>query len=217
MVDDNYELKQAVVELKYQEIGAMVRQALEAGMQPLKVLDQLKSGLDAVGEMYHKREYFLSELYMAGETMLAAMEVLMPSLSNEAVQGSEGTVVLGSIQGDIHDFGKAIAKIFLVAAGFTVHDLGVDVPPARFVDEAVKADADIIGVSALLSATQPSTGKVVRILRERGIRDRFKIMLGGTAVTEWAVKQYGVDAAVNDATEGVRVMKRWMEEKRGWE
>jgi methylmalonyl-CoA mutase cobalamin-binding domain/chain len=217
MVDDNYELKQAVVELKYQEIGAMVRQALEAGMQPLKVLDQLKSGLDAVGEMYHKREYFLSELYMAGETMLAAMEVLMPSLSNEAVQGSEGTVVLGSIQGDIHDFGKAIAKIFLVAAGFTVHDLGVDVPPARFVDEAVKADADIIGVSALLSATQPSTGEVVRILRERGLRDRFKIMLGGTAVTEWAVKQYGVDAAVNDATEGVRVMKRWMEEKRGWE
>ena len=217
MVDENDELKRAVVELKYQEIGAMVRRALEAGMQPLKILDRLKSGLDVVGEMYHKREYFLSELYMAGETMQAAMEVLMPSLSNEAAQGSEGTVVLGSIQGDIHDFGKAIAKIFLVAAGFTVHDLGVDVPPARFVDEAVKADADIIGVSALLSATQPSTGEVVRILRERGLRDRFKIMLGGTAVTDWAVKQYGVDAAVNDATEGVRVMKRWMEEKRGWE
>jgi methylmalonyl-CoA mutase cobalamin-binding domain/chain len=217
MVDENDELKRAVIELKYQEIGAMVRRTLEAGMQPLKVLDRLKSGLDAVGEMYHKREYFLSELYMAGETMQAAMEVLMPSLSNEAAQGSEGTVVLGSIQGDIHDFGKAIAKILLVATGFTVHDLGVDVPPARFVDEAVKADADIIGVSALLSATQPSTGEVVRILRERGLRDRFKIMLGGTAVTDWAVKQYGVDAAVNDATEGVRVMKRWMEEKRGWE
>jgi methanogenic corrinoid protein MtbC1 len=129
--------------------------------------------------------------------------------------GSEGTVVLGSIETSTTS--EAIDKTFLIAAGFTVLDLGVDVPPARFVDEAVKADADIIGVSALLSATQPSTGEVVKILLERGLRDRFKIMLGGTAVTDWAVKQYGVDAAVNDATEGVRVMKRWMNEKRGWE
>jgi methylmalonyl-CoA mutase cobalamin-binding domain/chain len=195
----------------------MVKAALGAGIPPLKILDSLKSGLDTVGELYHRREYFLSELYMAGETMQAAMEVLMPTLSKDAQSGGEGTVVIGSIQGDIHDFGKAIAKTFLTASGFTVHDLGVDVPPARFVEEALKVNADIIGVSALLSSTQPISGEVVRILEKRGVRDKFKVILGGTAVTELAVKEFGVDAAVNDATEGVRIMKRWMDEKRGWE
>jgi methylmalonyl-CoA mutase cobalamin-binding domain/chain len=216
MVSEN-DLKQAIVDLKYQEIGGMVKAALGAGIPPLKILDSLKSGLDTVGELYHRREYFLSELYMAGETMQAAMEVLMPTLSKDAQSGGEGTVVIGSIQGDIHDFGKAIAKTFLTASGFTVHDLGVDVPPARFVEEALKVNADIIGVSALLSSTQPISGEVVRILEKRGVRDKFKVILGGTAVTELAVKEFGVDAAVNDATEGVRIMKRWMDEKRGWE
>jgi len=216
MVDAN-DLRQAIVDLKYREIGGMVKAALEAGTSPLDILDSLKKGLNAVGELYHKREYFLSELYMAGETMQAAMEVLMPTLSRETQTGDEGTVVIGSIQGDIHDFGKAIAKTFLTASGFTVHDLGVDVPPAKFVEEALKVNADIIGVSALLSSTQPSSGDVVKILKERGIRDKFKVILGGTAVTEWAIKEFGLDAAVNDATEGVRIMKRWMEEKRGWE
>jgi len=216
MVDAN-DLRQAIVDLKYREIGGMVKAALEAGTSPLDILDSLKKGLNAVGELYHKREYFLSELYMAGETMQAAMEVLMPTLSRETQTGDEGTVVIGSIQGDIHDFGKAIAKTFLTASGFTVHDLGVDVPPAKFVEEALKVNADIIGVSALLSSTQPSSGDVVKILKERGIRDKFKVILGGTAVTEWAIKEFGIDAAVNDATGGVRIMKRWMEEKRGWE
>ena len=216
MVDEN-DLKQAIIDLKYQEIGSMVKAALEAGIPPLKMLDSLKSGLDIVGELYHKREYFLSELYMAGETMQAAMEVLMPALSKEARAGDEGVVVIGSIQGDIHDFGKALAKTFLTASGFTVYDLGVDVPPVKFVDEALKVNSDIIGISALLSSTQPLSGEVVKILKERGIRDKFKVILGGTAVTEWAIKEYGLDAAVNDATEGVRIMKRWMEEKRGWE
>jgi len=216
MVEEK-DLKQAIIDLKYPEIGGMVKAALEAGIPPLKILDSLKSGLDVVGELYHKREYFLSELYMAGETMQVAMSVLMPTLSKEAQPGGEGTVVIGSIQGDIHDFGKAIAKTFLTASGFKVHDLGVDVPPAKFVEEALKVNADIIGISALLSSTQPISGEVVKILEKRGIRDRFKVILGGTAVTEWAIKEYGLDAAVNDATEGVRIMKRWMEEKRGWE
>jgi len=216
MVDEN-DLKQAIIDLKYQEIAGMVKAALDAGMPPMKIFDSLKSGLDIVGELYHKREYFLSELYMAGETMQAAMNVLMPALSKEAQAGDEGVVVIGSIQGDIHDFGKAIAKTFLTASGFAVHDLGVDVPPAKFLDEALKVNADIIGISALLSSTQPISADVVSILKERGLRDKFKIILGGTAVTEWALKEFGVDAAVNDATEGVRIMKRWMEEKRGWE
>jgi methylmalonyl-CoA mutase cobalamin-binding domain/chain len=212
MVDEK-ELKQAIVDLKIQEIGGMVRAALEAGIPPLKILDSLKSGLDAVGELYHKREYFLSELYMGGETMEAAMSVLIPALSKEVELGSEGIVVIGSIQGDIHDFGKAIAKAFLTASGFGVYDLGVGVPPFKFVDEALKVNADVIGISALLSSTQPTSKEVVDLLKKRGVRDKFKVILGGTAVTDRAVQAYGVDAAVNDATEGVKIMKQWMKEK----
>jgi methylmalonyl-CoA mutase cobalamin-binding domain/chain len=211
------DLRQAIVDLKYREISDIVKEALAAGMPPLKILDSLKSGLNDVGELYHKREYFLSELYMAGETMEAAMNVLMPTLSKQTEPGGEGIVVIGSIQGDIHDFGKSIAKSFLTASGFRVYDLGIDVPPSKFVEEALKVNADIIGISALLSSTQPVSGEVVNLLKKCGARDKFKVILGGTAVTEWAVQAYGVDAAVNDATEGVRVMKRWMEEKRGWE
>ena len=209
------DLKRAIVDLNYAEVGGMVRAALKSGIGPMKILDCLKSGLDIVGDLYHRREYFLSELYMAGETMNAAMEVLMPALSREFKHGDEGTVVIGSIQGDIHDFGKNIAKTFLATSGFTVHDLGVDVPPAKFIEEASRVEADVIGISAILSATQPLSRDVVSGLEARGVRGRFKVILGGTGVTDRAVREYGVDAAVNDATEGVKIMKHWIEEKGG--
>jgi 5-methyltetrahydrofolate--homocysteine methyltransferase len=192
----------------------MVQGALDGGTPPLKVLESLKRGLNIVGQLYHRREYFLSELYMAGETMSAAMKVLMPALSKDFQHGDEGIVIMGSIQGDVHDFGKNIAKNFLRASGFTVHDLGVDVPPAKFVNEALKTNADIIGISAILSATQLTSKEVVSELKKRGLRDKFKVILGGTGVTDRAIEEYGVDAAVNDATEGVNIIKLWMKERR---
>jgi methanogenic corrinoid protein MtbC1 len=149
---------------------------------------------------------------MAGETMTAAMEVLMPALSkSQDFEPSEGTIVVGSIRGDVHDFGKNIAKIFLIASGFTVRDLGVDVVPSKFVDEAISMNADIIGISAILSTTQPTSKEVVDLLESRGIRSQFKVILGGTGVTDRAITEYGVDAAVNDASEGVDIIKAWLE------
>lgn len=208
------DLVQAVVELRYSDVGDLVRDALRAGITPARLLDELRAGLAIVGEKYHNREYFLSELYMAGETMQAAMDVLIPALSKVAQPGSEGTVVIGSIQGDIHDFGKTIASSFLKASGFKVYDLGTDVPPAKFVDEAQRVDADVIGISAILSSTQPTTKEVVDVLKAWSLRDRFKVILGGTGVTKQAIEMYGVDAAVNDAPEGVRIIKEWMEVKK---
>lgn len=211
MVDEN-EFKEAIIELKYEEISALVQSALKDGSDPLEILNSLKQGLDVVGERYHNKEYFLSELFMAGETMSAAMEVLSPALTaaRSGEQETEGIVVLGSIQGDVHDFGKNIAKIFLTASGFNVHDLGVDVPPTTFVDVAIDMNADVIGISAILSATQPVSREVVNELQRRGLREQYKVILGGTGVTDRAIKEYGVDEAVNDATDGVNIIKQWL-------
>ena len=211
MADEN-EFKEAIIELKYDEIRAMVQSALNDGCNPLELLNSLKQGLDVIGERYHNKEYFLSELFMAGETMSAAMEVLTPALAatRSEDQKAEGTVVLGSIQGDVHDFGKNIAKIFLTASGFNVHDLGVDVPASTFVDVAIDMKADVIGISAILSATQPVSQEVVNELQRRGLRKQFKVILGGTGVTKRAIQEYGVDEAVNDATDGVNIIKQWL-------
>ena len=210
-------LEQAIVDLDYLDIRVKVQSAIDAGIPPLAILDSLKCGLDEVGVRYHRKEYFLSELFMAGETMEAALTVLIPVLSEEHRHGEEGVILLGSILGDVHDFGKNIAKILLAASGFTVHDLGVDVPPDRFVAEAERLHADVIGISAILSVTQPGSQAVVDALTQKGIRDQFKVILGGTGVTSRAVQEYGVDAAVNDATEGVAIIRRWMKTKRGTE
>jgi methylmalonyl-CoA mutase cobalamin-binding domain/chain len=208
------DFKQAIIDLQHQEIGDLVKTALHAGMLPVTILDSLKSGLDVVGNLYQNGEYFLSELYMAAETMAIAMEVLMPALSSGSATESAGIVVLGSIMGDIHDFGKNIVKIFLTATGFTVHDLGVDVPPEKFIEKAVVVDADIIGISAILSTTQPTSAEVIKLLEERGLRKKYKVILGGTGVDNRAINEYGVDAAVNDVTAGEQILKQWMEEMR---
>jgi 5-methyltetrahydrofolate--homocysteine methyltransferase len=209
------DLSKAIVELRYDEIEELVRSALRSGVSPLKILDDLRAGLNIVGEKYHNGEYFLSELYIAAETMRVAMSILIPHLSSGVEDRSIGVVVIGSIEGDIHDFGKSIVVSLLEASGFRVHDLGVDVPPEKFVDEAQRLNADIIGISALLSSTQPRCREVVDLLNKRGLRERFKVIIGGTGVTHRAVEAYGVDAAVNDASEGLKIIKTWVEAKKG--
>jgi len=207
-------LKQAIVDMKYDEVAGLVEDGLKAGLKPLEILDNLRDGLRIVGDKYHIGEYFLSELYMAAETMKKALEIIQPLLSDEKGGGSEGTVVIGSIQGDIHDFGKTIVSSLLAAAGFNVVDIGIDVPAPKFVDEAERVKADVIGVSALLSSTQPASKEVIEELKARGLRSKYKVILGGTGVDpEMAIKEFGVDAAVFDGSEGVRIIKSWMDEK----
>lgn len=204
------DLKQAIVDLNFATISDMVKEALHTGMAPMTVLDSLKRGLDVVGSLYHNKEYFLSELFMAGETMRVALDVLMPALASDLDFKDAGKIVIGSIEGDVHDFGKNIAKNLLTASGFAVFDLGVDIPPVKFVDEAVRVDADVIGISAILSSTQPTSAEVVAELKARGLRDKIRVILGGTGVAKRAIKEYGVDAAVNDATEGVNLIRGWL-------
>jgi 5-methyltetrahydrofolate--homocysteine methyltransferase len=206
-------LQDAIVDLRYNEIGKIVKTALDSGMKPLDVLGELRAGLTLVGDRYQSGEFFLSHLFLAAETMKSALEVLKPFLIGGEEQASKGSVVIGSIEGDIHDFGKVIVSSFLIAAGLNVVDLGVDVPVKRFVDEAERVGADVIGISALLSTTQPSCQKIVEELERRGIRDMYKVIVGGTGVVpDTAIMEYGVDAGVNDGVEGVKIITRWLEE-----
>ena len=204
------DLKGAVVDIRYDEVGVLVGDALRAGLKPLEILDALRDGLNTVGDRYQAGEYFLSQLFLAAETMKRALEVLGPLLVGEEGGEPRGTIVIGSIEGDIHDFGKTIVSSLLMAAGFEVVDIGVDVPAARFVDEAERAGADVIGISALLSTTQPMSRRVVEHLEARRLRGRYKVILGGTGVVpDMAVRDFGVDAAVNDGVEGVKIITSW--------
>lgn len=208
------ELQLSVVDLRFQEIEGLVERALKSGLGPLEVFEELRAGLKTVGDKYQAGEYFLSELYMAAETMNNALGVLRPHISATKGSGPVGTIVLGSIEGDIHDFGKTIVSSLLTAAGLNVVDLGVDVPAEAFVAEAEKVGADVIGVSALLSTTQPTVKKIVEKLDERSLRRKYKVILGGSGVdTEKAMEEFGVDAAVNDGARGVDVITSWMEER----
>jgi methylmalonyl-CoA mutase cobalamin-binding domain/chain len=206
------ELMNAVIDIRYDEIAGLVRSALDSGSDPLAVLGELREGLRVVGERYQEGEYFLSQLFLAAETMKNALEVLQPLLAAADQGESKGTIVIGSIEGDIHDFGKTIVSSLLTAEGYRIIDLGIDVPSERFAEEAEKADADVIGISALLSTTQPQSRDVVQSLEKRGIRDRFRVILGGTGVVpEYALEHYGVDAAVNDGVEAVKIITEWLE------
>lgn len=205
-------LKYAVVNCDIANIRSLVQSALNADIRPTEVLNALRDGMESVGSRFQSGEYFLSDLIMAGETMKEALRVLKPSLGSPEGE-SGGKIVLGTILGDLHDIGKDIVGTLLTSAGFRLHDLGVDVPPERYVEEAKKVDADVIGVSALLSTTVRTVPQVCEALAKSGKREAVKVIIGGAAVRKAYVRQLGVDAAVNDAIEGVNVIKSWTSEK----
>jgi dimethylamine corrinoid protein len=147
------------------------------------------------------------------DAMKAALEVLKPHLGQGQETGFQGTIVLGTIQGDLHDLGKNIVKTMLQAAGFTVYDLGCDVPVRKFVEKAEEVNADIIAASAILTTTMAYMPDLVELLKEMGIRDQFKIMVGGAPVTPDFAAQAGADGYGENAGEAVSVAKRLMQEK----
>jgi 5-methyltetrahydrofolate--homocysteine methyltransferase len=205
-------LRDAIIDFRYEDIDSIVKSALDSGLTSVQILNELRAGLVVVGDKYQNGEYFLSQLFLAAETMRGALDILQPLMEDNRSEKTKGMIILGSIEGDIHDFGKIIVSSLLTASGFQVIDLGVDVPPNDFVEKAVEKNADIIGISALLSATQPMCKKVIEILKNRGLRNKYKVILGGTGVvSEVATKKYGVDAAVSDGVQGVKIINHWLE------
>ena len=167
--------------------------------------------ITAVGEKYERGEYFLTELVGAGEVVKDGMEEISPHLKQGEVK-PVGSVVIGTVEGDLHDIGKNIVKMLLTSVGFTVHDLGVDVAPGKFVEVVRENKPDIVAMSALLTTTMDSMRTTVKELQKAGLRQTVKIIVGGAPINEEFGKEIGADSAAMDAAQGVRICKAWVED-----
>jgi trimethylamine corrinoid protein len=181
----------------------VAKRALAAGMEPSDIMQNgFVAGIRELGEKFDKGEVFLPELMLAAEAMQAAMEICNAALP-EGKSETRGVIVLGTVEGDVHDIGKAIVAAYLRANGYEVHDIGKDVPPQDFIDKAEEVHADVIGSSALLTATLAVQGEIEEYLKEAGIRDKYKTIVGGATCTQGWADKIGADAYATDASDAI--------------
>jgi dimethylamine corrinoid protein len=203
-------------DLDLDETLDLTRKALEKGFSAHKILEEgLSRGLDRVGELFERKEYFLSELMVATYIMEHAMKIIEDKLKSEAGGGGRrGRVVFGTVAGDFHFIGKNIAISLLQASGYEVHDLGEDVPPEAFVEKVRDVKPDIVALSALLLTTVPGIGEVMEALERESLRDQVFVMIGGRPTSQEVAEKYGVDAYCATAMDGVATANKYMEKKR---
>jgi len=207
-------ITEAMVALEADAVPKLVKEALEAGYPAQSIVDALTVGINTVGDKFESMEYFLPELITAAGTMDESMDILRPAFAlDEAAAESKGTIVLAQVQGDIHDIGRSILAAMLRAARFTIHDLGHDVAPDLVIDKALEYDADVIGLSALLTTSLPHAAQLPRLLVDRGLEGRFQVALGGGAVTPDYVARIGADGYAEDAAAAVKLMHRLVAER----
>lgn len=203
-------LKNSILEFDEDEALEAAKAALDAGEDPIKAVDVMGDALNELGDKFQAMEVFLPEIILASDAFKNALSVLEPEIKKQNA-GSETNkipVVIGTVQGDIHQVGKDMVCTMLITAGFDVHDLGVDVAPSRFLEEANKLDAKIICASALMSTTRPVQKDLIDFLVAKGVRDKFKVFVGGGVVTqEWA-DEIGADYYSLDAIEAAEIAKR---------
>ncbi|MCP4594682.1 MAG: cobalamin-binding protein [bacterium] len=185
------------------QVAALTGEALEQGLAPRQILDSgLIGAMEVVGERFRTHEIFLPDVLMAAKAMYAGLDKLKPLLVKDGIP-MRGKIVVGSVQGDLHDIGKNLVGIMLRGAGFEVIDLGNDVAPASFVDAATEQSAAVIGMSALLTTTMPAMSQVVELVRERGLGDSVKTIVGGAPVSADYAREIGADAYGFDAANAV--------------
>ena len=190
------------------------QEAIEKNIDPIDVVEKgLIPGIREVGEKFEKMEIFLTGMMMSADAMKAGMNILIPKIPKDKIP-RRGTVVVGTVKGDIHEIGKNILSALLTASGFEVHDLGCDVPASAFVRKAEEIGADVIAVSALMTTTLPSQKDILDYLNSLGRRDKYLVLIGGGPTTpEWA-EEIGADGYAETAVDGVKLASRKLEEKR---
>ncbi len=199
-----HSMKESIVEGNVEKSRKLAEESLKEGVDARDSITRgFTPGIQKVGELWEEGEYFLPELVVASDAMKAALSVLEPSLKSGKTAHRKGTVVIGTVEGDIHDIGKSLVGAIMAANGFHVIDLGVDVPVQRFIDRAKESGAQAIGLSALLTTTMINQKRVIELLEKEGIRKSFKVLVGGAPVSkEWA-ERIGADDAPGDAFEAV--------------
>jgi corrinoid protein of di/trimethylamine methyltransferase len=202
-------LAQAVIDGEPEDAEELAKQALDQGLDPLVCINEgLTRGIDRVGELFASGEYFLPDLIIGGEAMKVALAVLEPALAEDQEREVVGRVVLGTVEGDLHEIGKTLVGTMLTANGFLVTDIGIDKPAADFVAAVRETNATLVGASALLTTTIPEQQRIIEALAEAGLRARVKVMVGGAPVTQSWADKIGADGYAKDAIAAVAVAKR---------
>jgi methanogenic corrinoid protein MtbC1 len=204
------DLTNALADLKENETLKIVKDRLAAGEQPLKILDDTKRAMEIVGERFAKGEYFIPDLIYSGEILKQVSEIIKPRLTQAMGAKKLGKVIVGTVAGDIHDIGKDIVVFMLDVNGFEVYDLGVDVPADKFVEKIKESGAPIVGLSGFLTLAFDSMKQTIGVIKDAGLRDKVKIMIGGGQITEEIRKYTGADAYGKDAMAGVSLAKKWV-------
>ena len=209
-------LSMAIIEGDEDKAKEYAHEALRSQMDPLKAVEQgLSKGMIVLGERFEKGEIFLPDLLIAADAFNRAIEILKPAMEAQKKQVARaGTVLIGTVNGDVHGIGKNIVAVVLEANGFEVVDMGVDNPSLKFVEEAEKVKADVIGLSSLMTTTMPYQKEVIDILKEMNLRKKYFVIIGGGPVTkEWADK-IGADGYAGSAFQAVEVIKRLLSQKK---
>ncbi len=208
-MDHIAKVRETLVELEIENIQAVIKEALDAGVPPLDIaMKGLGDGMKEIGELFQSEEYYLADLVLAGETMKDGMAVLEPLMGGE-MEAKKGPVVVFTVKGDIHDIGKNLVVTMLSAAGFKVIDLGVDVSESKVVEALRESGSTLVGMSVLITPMIGSIGDVVDAIREAGLRDKVKIAIGGACTTQEIVEKFGLDALGRDAVDAVRIFDEW--------
>jgi trimethylamine corrinoid protein len=211
--DELYQaMSQSVIDGEPEQAEELAQKAVSLGLEPLEAIDSgYTHGMNVLGERFAQGEVFLPHLVMGGEAMKAAIAVLEPELAKRQQQRQVlGKVVIGTVAGDIHEIGKSLVATMLSVNGFQVFDLGVDVPVSTFVEKAVEVEADIVGLSALLTTTMLNQGKVIENLQEAGLREKVKVIVGGAPVGQSWAEEIGADGYSENAMGAVALAKKLM-------
>ena len=201
----------AVADLQEDTALDLVRQRLEAGDDPLLIIEDCQEGMRQVGLRYEQRKYFLAGLIMAGEILRRVMELVQPVVERQISGQASGRILLGTVEGDIHDLGKNIVNMLLSCHNFVVHDLGVDVPPSVFAEQAAQVQPHIVGLSGLLTISYDAMRETIALLREQGYQG--PTIIGGGQLSEMVCQYVEADHWITDAVSGVELCHQLMSEQ----
>jgi len=206
-------MAQALIMGQREKVYELTQQALAAGIEPKAIIFKgLIPGMDVVGEKFRRNEYYVPQVLLSARAMYAGLDLLKPLLTQTGATEYLGTVVIGTAQGDLHDIGKNLVAMMMEGAGFNVHNLGRDVAPEKFVEAAKEKDAQIVGISALMTTTMPAMPRTIKALEAAGLRERVRVMVGGAPVNQAFCDEIGADGYARDSTAAVEKAKTLMGE-----
>ena len=206
-------LSDCVVDMEDEEVTGVAEEYIAAGYPALDgILDGLVDGMQKASDLYEQEEYFIPEMLICSDAMYNGLAVLRPHLQQTSSE-EKHKIVIGVVEGDTHDIGKNLVRIMLEAGGYEMYDLGRDVPLQKFVEKAKEVNADVIAMSTLMSTTMPGMGKVVELLKEAGMRDDVKVIIGGAPISWSFAKKIGADGYSENAVEAVKLVDHLMTNK----